>query len=88
VTELKTISEGGILLPNTVPLEQFEDYIYQRVFYFYQILSYFNKLKNISEGVLLLPNTVTLQQVRRIVFGRSRTPSDIVLNLLKEDSIW
>jgi hypothetical protein len=60
---LKTISEGGLLLPNTVTLEQFEDYIFQRVFYFYQILSPFNKLKTISEGVLLLPNTVTLEQV-------------------------
>ena len=37
--------------------------LYQRVFYFYQILSSFNKLKTISEGVLLLPKTVTLKQV-------------------------
>ena len=77
--KLKTISEGVLLLPNTVTLEQVEDYIrgcststkcchpwtswrlYQRVFYFYQILSSFNKLKTISEGVLLLPNTVTLE---------------------------
>ena len=95
--KLKTISEGVLLLPNTVTLKQVEDYIrgclllpntvpvkraedyirgcststkycppltswrlYQRVFYFYQILSSFNKLKTISEGVLLLPNTVTL----------------------------
>jgi hypothetical protein len=49
------------LVEVTVTLEQFEDYIYQRVFYFYQILSPFNKLKTISEGVLLLPNTVTLE---------------------------
>ena len=56
--KLKTISEGVLLLPNTVTLEQFEDY--QRVFYFYQILSPLNKLKTISEGVLLLPNTVLL----------------------------
>ena len=57
--KLKTISEG-VLLPNTVTLEQFEDYIYQRVVYFYQILSPLNELKTISEGVLLLPNTVLL----------------------------
>jgi hypothetical protein len=47
--KLKTISEGVLLLPNSVTLEQFEDYIYQRVFYFYQILSHLNKLKTISE---------------------------------------
>jgi uncharacterized protein (DUF1499 family) len=92
------------------------------VFYFYLVLSSFNKLKTISEGVLLLPNTVTLEQVedyikytlwyslqlvkggqyleevehpliqsstcsRVTAFGRSRTPSDIVFNLLKGDSI-
>ena len=34
--------------------------LYQKVFYFYQILSPLNKLKTISEGGLLLPNTVTL----------------------------
>jgi hypothetical protein len=51
--KLKTISEGVLLLQNTVTLEQFEDY--QRVFYFYQILSPLNKLKTVSEGVLLLP---------------------------------
>jgi hypothetical protein len=51
--ELKTISEGGLLLPNAVLLYQVEDY--QRVFYFYQIVSPLNKLKTISEGVLLLP---------------------------------
>jgi hypothetical protein len=66
-SKLKTISEGGLLLPNTVTFEQFEDYIYQRVFYFYQILSPFNKLKTISEGVLLLPNTVTLEQVDLLI---------------------
>jgi hypothetical protein len=54
----KTISEDVLLLPNTVTLEQFEDY--QRVFNFYQILSPLNKLKTVSEGVLLLPNTVLL----------------------------
>jgi hypothetical protein len=43
LNKLKTISEVGLLLPNTVTLEQVEDYIYQRVFYFYQILSPFNK---------------------------------------------
>jgi hypothetical protein len=56
--KLKTISEGVLLLQNTVTLEQFEDY--QRVFNFYQILSPLNKLKTVSEGVLLLPNTVLL----------------------------
>jgi hypothetical protein len=55
---LKTISEGVLLLQNTVTLEQFEDY--QRVFNFYQILSPLNKLKTVSEGALLLPNTVLL----------------------------
>ena len=87
--KLKTISEGVLLLPNTVTLEQVEDYIrgcststkychpwtswrlYQRVFYFYQILSSFNKLKTISEGVLLLPNTVTLEQVEDYIRGCS-----------------
>ena len=59
--KLKTISEGVLLLPNTVTLKQVEDY--QRVFNFYQILFSFNKLKTISEGGLLLPNTVTLKQV-------------------------
>jgi hypothetical protein len=41
------------------------------VFYFYQILSSFNKLKTISESVLLLPNTVSLKQVedyRKVVY--------------------
>jgi hypothetical protein len=55
----------------TVTLEQVEDYIYQRVFYFYQILSTFNKLKTISEGVLLLPNTVPLEQVEDYIRGGS-----------------
>ena len=82
--KLKTISEGGLLLPNTVTLKQVEDYIrgwststkychpltswrlYQRVFYFYQILSPLNKLKTISEGVLLLPNTVPLNKLKTI----------------------
>ena len=67
----KTISEGDLLLPNTVTLKQVEDYIYQRVFYFYQILSPLNKLKTISEGVLLLPNTVTLEQVEDYIRGCS-----------------
>ena len=71
LNKLKTISEGVLLLPNTVTLEQVEDYIYQRVFYFYQILSPFNKLKTISEGVLLLPNTVTLEQVEDYIRGCS-----------------
>ena len=60
LNELRTISEGVLLLSNTVTLEQVEDYIYQTVFYFYQILSPLNKLKTVSEGVLLLPNTVLL----------------------------
>jgi hypothetical protein len=58
LNKLKTISEGVLLLPNTVSLEQVEDYIYQRVFYFYQILSPFNKLNTISEGVLLSSDIV------------------------------
>ena len=89
LNKLKTISEDVLLLPNTVTLEQVEDYIrgcpnstkychpwtswrlYQRVFYFYQILSPLNKLKTISEGVLLLPNTVTLKQVEDYIRGCS-----------------
>ena len=87
--KLKTISEGVLLLPNTVTLKQVEDYIrgcststkychpwtswrlYQKMFYFYQILSPLNKLKTISEGVLLLPNTVTLEQVEDYIRGCS-----------------
>ena len=87
--KLKTISEGVLLLPNTVALEQAEDCIrgcststkycppltswrlYQRVFYFYQILLPLNKLKTISEDVLLLPNTVTLEQVEDYIRGCS-----------------
>jgi hypothetical protein len=42
LNKLKTISEGVLLLPNTVFLEQVENYIYQRVLYFYQILSPLN----------------------------------------------
>ena len=89
LSELKTISEGVLLLPNTVPVKRAEGYIrgcststkychpwtswrlYQRVFYFYQILSPWNKLKTISEGVLLLPNTVTLEQVEDYIRGCS-----------------
>jgi hypothetical protein len=40
--------------------------LYQRVFYFCQILSPLNKLKTISEGVLLLPNTVLLNKLNII----------------------
>ena len=87
--KLKTISEGVLLLPNTVTLEQVEDYIrgcsnstkycypwtswrlYQRVFYFYQILSPLNKLKTISEGVLLLPNTVPVKRAEDYIRGCS-----------------
>jgi hypothetical protein len=39
----------------------------QRVYYFYQILTSFNKLKIMSEVVLLLPNTDLLQQVKDYV---------------------
>jgi hypothetical protein len=102
----------------------------QSLFYFYQILTTFNKMTIMSEVVLLLPNTDRLQQVedyvigcststkyrssstcwrlyqrlsyfyqeqpltkssicwRRSVFGRSRTTSDIIFNLLKTVSIW
>jgi uncharacterized protein (DUF1499 family) len=37
--------------------------LYQRLYYFYQILTAFNKLTIISEVVLLLPNTDSFQQV-------------------------
>jgi hypothetical protein len=59
--------------------------LYQRVFYFYQILSPLNKLKTVSEGVLLLPHTVTLEKVEDYIY---RTPSDTVFSLFKGDSIW
>ena len=80
LNEMKTISEDVLLLPNTVPVKRAEDYIrgcststkycppltswrlYQRVFYFYQILSPLNELKTISESVLLLPNTVSVKR--------------------------
>ena len=45
----------------------------QRLFYFYQILTAFNKLKIMLEVVLLLPNTDRLQQVEDYV--RSCTTS-------------
>ena len=41
----------------------------QRLYYFYQILTAFNKLTIISEVVLLLPNTDSLQQVDDYVRG-------------------
>jgi uncharacterized protein (DUF1499 family) len=41
----------------------------QRLSYFYQILTTFNKLKIMSEVVLLLPNTDNLQQVEDYVRG-------------------
>ena len=41
----------------------------QRLYYFYQILTSFNKLKIMSEVVLLLPNTDLLQQVEDYVRG-------------------
>jgi uncharacterized protein (DUF1499 family) len=43
----------------------------QRLFYFYQILTAFNKLKIMSEVVLLLPNTDCLQQDEDYVRGCS-----------------
>ena len=43
----------------------------QRLFYFYQILTVFNKLQIMSEVVLLLPNTDRLQQVAEYVRGCS-----------------
>jgi hypothetical protein len=43
----------------------------QRLFYFYQILTAFNKMKIMSEVVLLLPNTDCLQQVEDYVRGCS-----------------
>ena len=41
----------------------------QRLYYFYQILTTFNKLKIMSEVVLLLPNTDRLQQIEDDVRG-------------------
>ena len=41
----------------------------QRLYYFYRILTAFNKLKIMSEVVLLLPNTDCLQQVEDYVRG-------------------
>ena len=38
--------------------------LYQRLSYFYQILTVFNKLKIMSEVVLLLPNTDRLQKLQ------------------------
>ena len=76
--KLKVMSEIVLLLPNTDHLQQLEDYVrgctkywppptkwrlYQRLFYFYQILITPNKLKIMSEIVLLLPNTDHLQQL-------------------------
>jgi hypothetical protein len=43
----------------------------QRLFYFYQILTAFNKLNIMSEVVLLLPNTDSLQLVGHYVRGCS-----------------
>jgi hypothetical protein len=43
--------------------------LYQRLFYFYQILTTFNKLKIISEVVLFLPNTDHIQQVEDYIRG-------------------
>jgi hypothetical protein len=43
----------------------------QRLYYFYQILTAFNKLKIMLEVVLLLPNTDRLQQVEDSVRGCS-----------------
>ena len=43
--------------------------LYQRLYYFYQILTSFNKLKIMSEVVLLLLNTDLLQQVEDYVRG-------------------
>ena len=75
----------------------------QRLYYFYQILTAFNKMKIMSKVVLLLPNTDRFQQVEDYVsvwlyrkyrlgwkwsvFGRSGTTSDIIFNLLKAVSI-
>jgi uncharacterized protein (DUF1499 family) len=43
----------------------------KKLFYFYQILTAFNKLKIMSEVVLLLPNTGRLQQIEDYVRGYS-----------------
>jgi hypothetical protein len=47
--------------------------LYQRLYYFYQILIAFNKLKIMSEVVLLLPNTDRLQQVEDYIRGCTTT---------------
>jgi uncharacterized protein (DUF1499 family) len=88
-SKLKIMSEVVLLLPNTVRLQQAENYVRgcttstkywppstswrlcQRLYYFYQILSVFNKLKIMSEVVLLLPNTDLLQQAEDYVRGCS-----------------
>jgi hypothetical protein len=66
LNELKTISEGGLLLPNySLQLVKGGQYLVEVehpliVFKLFTILLPLNKLKTISEGGLLLPNTVTL----------------------------
>ena len=60
-----------LLLLNTDLLQQVEDC--QRLHYFYQILTSFNKLKIISEVVLLPLNTDLLQQVEDYVRGCTTT---------------
>jgi uncharacterized protein (DUF1499 family) len=99
--QLKTISEGVLLLPNTVTLEQVEDYIrgcststkycypwtsgrlYQRMFY--DSLQIVQGWQYFVEVVHPLIQSSTCSRVT--AFGRSRTPSDIVFNLFKGDSI-
>ena len=61
LNKLKTISEGVLLLPNTVPVKRAEDYIRgcsTSTKYCPPLTSW-----RLSEGGLLLPNTVTLKQV-------------------------
>ena len=61
------MSEVVLLLPNTDSLRQADDYV--RDYYFYQILTAFNKLTIMSEIVLHLPNTDSLQQADDYVRG-------------------
>ena len=57
--------------------------LYQRLFYFYQILTAFNKLMIMSEVVLLLPNTDRLQQVEDYVRGCTLEKLKIIIRLHK-----
>ena len=63
LNKLKTISEGVLLLPNTVALEQVEDCIRGCSTSTKYCHPWTSWRLYISDGVLLLPNTVILKQV-------------------------